>query len=222
MAANHSHQPSQSMSEMNAADMASLDTFKLVAETQKQVAQVTGHALEMVKQYYKKPEELAACIEKQGTPVYVVRKGFIIHWLLFFLGFEPGFIPATVQKRYQFLLRFLEKKSGCTFENGLFIMTKPLFTVGFIAHQLHHWIAFCSGLPGYAEKDQALYRNFWEKKHGVITTADAEQMSADEIIRLKNAINRDLEAMKFMKQLINELFAPANQAGSLSKGTATA
>lgn len=199
-----------------------MDTFKLVAETQRQVAEVTHHALEQVKQHYKKPEDLAANIESQGTPVYVLRWGIFGAMVLMFLGFEPGFIMPTGDKRYARLIRFLTymaDKPGCTFQHGAFVLTPKLFTVGYLAHQLHHWLGYRSGLPGYEAQDQALYRRFWEQNHGVVGP-EVEHMSVDDIIRLKNAINRDMEALQFMQQLVQEIFVPANQ--SLSNGNANA
>ncbi|MBY0404847.1 MAG: hypothetical protein K2X66_13180, partial [Cyanobacteria bacterium] len=182
-----------------------------------------------VKEHYKPPAELAACIESQGTPVYVLPKGHPIHVLMSLMGFEPGFIPPNGSKQFKTLvtcLKFLCPKGGITKDilciKGFFLLTRPVFTVGYIAHQLHHWLAYSSGLPGYGEMDQSLYKTFWEKHHGVITQRDAEKMDVDEIIRLKNAINRDMEALKFMKNLMQELFTPASQGHNLANGTARA
>jgi hypothetical protein len=209
----------------NPSQRSPLDSFRMVAETQKQVAEATDRALELVKQHYKKPEDLAACIEKEGTPVYIIAGPFLTKLVLFVLGFEPGFIPPGNSRRHRWLYQLLDQvqaKPGCHREHGVFVMTRSVFTVGFLAHQLHHWMACRAGLPGYGETEQGLYKKFWEQDHGIVTPKRAEQMSAEEIIQLRNAIHRDMEALRFMQQLVQELFAPANQAANLSQGNATA
>lgn len=201
-----------------------LDSFRRVAETQRQVAEVSRQALEQVKLTYKRPEDLAAGIESKGTPVYVLHFSFWVLLALKVLGYEPGFIPPTNSPRYARLTRFLQwvqPQHNGDIRYGVFVVPRSLFSVGFLAHQLHHWIAYTSGLPGYGETDQALYRTFWERHRGVVGP-EVETMTTDEIIRLKNAINRDMEALKFMQQLMQEIFVPAKQAGNLTNGTTSA
>lgn len=201
-----------------------MDSFRLVAETQRQVALVTEQAKQAVKQCYKSPEELAAWIERHGTPVFVMKMGLLGSFLLFILGFEPGFIPASRSKRFQILERLLSfqcPKEQASFRKGVFVLTQPLFTVGFMVHQFHHWLAAQSGLPGYDDQAQSLYRKFWDQQGGVIGQ-EVETMTVDEIIGLKSAINRDLEALQFIRQIINEILNPAQQSNHLANGNASA
>jgi hypothetical protein len=202
-----------------------MDSFKLVAAPERKLALIQGRAKAAVKQHYKSVQDLARSIEAQGTPVHLLGGGLAGKLVLFLLGYEPGFIPRVNSKRYRLLLKVLQTldpKPDCTDWYGLFVLTKPLFTVGFLSHQLHHWQAFRAGMAGYDVKDQAIYRQFWEKHNGILTEQTVERMSVEEIVRLKNAINRDMEALKFVREVTLEIFNPATQAGKLADGSASA
>lgn len=210
-----------------------VDTFKLVAETHKQVSAVAASARDAIKAHYTNPELLADFIQRHQTPVYVFHGNLLHSFCLWMLGFEPGFIPPQSGLRYQLLQRFLGmqtqfhlkgsqvRPSSCHFNHGVFVLTRPLFTVGFISHQLHHWLAFRSGMKGYSDRSQQLYRQFWTRNQGRIGQ-EAYKMKAEDIRALKAAINRDLEALQFLKEIADEILIPAKQARRISKGKASA
>jgi hypothetical protein len=209
-----------------------MDTFKLVAETRRQAEDVTEKAKVAVKAHYKNPDDLAAFIEKQGTPVYVISglKGFLVRFMVFALGYEPGFIAPPVTdplsaKRYNSLKKILaaydETKNDFSFDKGVFVLPKALYTVGYIAHQLHHWLAFLAGLPGYSTKEQEEFRRFMVERKGQLGP-EVERMTLDQLAGLRNAIHREIEALKFIKSVTEEIFRPARQARNLSNGAANA
>lgn len=205
------------------------DTFRLVAETRKQANHIAESARDAVKSFYRDPQQLAAFIERHHTPVYVIERGLPV-LILSLLGFEPGFIAPSDQKRYHWLQTLLngqgaihlgQARPGCHFEHGVFVLTRPLYTVGFLSHQLHHWLAFRSGMHGYSKRAQELYKRFWSKNNGLIGD-EIYDMSAEDILALKEAINRDMEALNFLKDIASEVLIPAKQAQRLSHGTASA
>ncbi|MBX2861452.1 MAG: hypothetical protein KTR14_09455 [Vampirovibrio sp.] len=199
------------------------DTFRLIAQTRRQVAHATEQATAAVRSFYKNPEDLATFIERHGTPVIYLP----VHWIpllsLKLLGFELGYIPVPTEPhlrhRFDTLCRLFDieaSKPNCTLSHGVFIVTKPLFNIGFMAYQLHHWFACRNGMTGYESKDLKRYRHFWEKKQGIIGP-EVMRMTEAEVRSLKNAINRDLEALKFLRQITEEIFVPANQANALAQ-----
>jgi len=207
------------------------DTFKMVADVQKQIADVTGEARDAVKKFYREPGDLAAFIERQGTPVYVLKRGcagFFGSLALMALGYEPGFIPCqqTSQEGRRFntlvrLLGLLEQKPYGSFDRGVFVVTSQLFTVGFLSHQLHHWLSCKSGMNGYNDEAQQLYKKFWVVHHGKVGR-EVYKMTANEITMLRAAINRDMEALKFVREVASEILVPAKQAERLQSGSASA
>ncbi|MDX2084333.1 MAG: hypothetical protein SFZ03_02970 [Candidatus Melainabacteria bacterium] len=203
-----------------------MDCFKRVAENRQHVQGVADKAKLIVRFNHRQAEQLRQVIESQGTPVYVVSMGTkLLLTALASLGFQAGFIPPGQGKKYDLLvtlLKMVEQRPHCSFDNGVFVLTDPLFTVGFMAHQLHHWLSFRSGLPGYGDLEQKLYRVFWEKHGGAMEPETLEQMSEDQLMSLKHAINRDLEALQFIRQVTAEIFAPAQQSANLFAGGAFA
>ncbi len=209
-----------------------VDTFRLVAETRQQAEQIANSARCAVRAFYRNPADLATFIERLNTPVYVVHNALLSNFVLWLLGFEPGFIPPVSGKRYQWLQQFLKfqanlsshlkgyqgDKTNCRFDHGVFVLTRPLFTVGFLSHQLHHWLAFRSGMRGYSERSQTLYKKFWNEQQGLLG-AEVYDMSVEDMQALKAAINRDLEALLFLKNIANEILIPAKQAKRMPFGT---
>jgi len=211
-----------------------LDSVNLVAATRKQVDKVTSQAEKAIKAHYQDPFKLVTFIQEKGTPVYVLPAGlrsFILRLAIFALGVELGFVPPPEndhrfgQQRYHLLQKLLIKgygpKPGLTFNHGVFILPTRLFNVGFIAHQLHHWLACMAGLPGYGEDAQAEYKKFMTRYGGVVGP-DHDSMSEEEIVNLRNAIHREIEALAFLKNVTEELFRPLRQARNIHSGTANA
>jgi hypothetical protein len=210
-----------------------IDTFRLVAETHRQAQEIAESAKATVRQFYREPKQLAVFIERHQTPVYVLVNPFVANFCLWFLGFEPGFIPPSSSKSYQRLTALLKStllrpflgrqsdKYHCHFEHGVFVVPPNLFTVGYLSHQLHHWLAFRSGMQGYNERAQKLYKRFWNDQNGELGSEVAE-MSAEDAIALKAAINRDLEALKFLQDVASEILIPAKQAKRFAQGKTSA
>lgn len=210
-----------------------IDTFRLVAETHRQAQAIAESAKATVRQFYREPKQLAVFIERHQTPVYVLKNTLFANICMAILGVEPGFIPPTSKKSYQRLVglltsRFMQpllgrqsNKPHCHFEHGVFVVTPALFTVGFLSHQLHHWLAFRSGMQGYNERAQTLYKKFWNEQNGELG-AEVAEMSMDDMIALKAAINRDLEALKFLQDVAQDILIPAKQAKRFAEGSASA
>ncbi|HEY9746225.1 MAG TPA: hypothetical protein V6C99_08420 [Oculatellaceae cyanobacterium] len=210
-----------------------IDTFRLVAETRRQAEEIAETAKVTVRQFYRDPRQLAVFIERHGTPVYLLKHTLVAHFTLWLLGFEPGFIPPGIGKRYR-LLQFVltapwlapllgrqSAKHHCHLRHGIFVVTPSLFTVGYLSHQLHHWLAFRSGMQGYNDRAQELYKKFWNEGNGEITPEMLE-MDTEDILALKAAINRDLEALQFLQQVASEILIPAKQAKKMAQGGTSA
>lgn len=209
------------------------DSFKLVVEAHRQSTEVAESAKDAVKTFYKDVEDLALFIERHQTPVYVLG-GLLPQLVLWLLGFQPGFVPPVDNKRYERLKQFLtwyeqvfcrrprlKEKLPCDFRYGVFVLDRALFSVGFLSHQLHHWLAYRSGMAGYCERAQKLYRRFWNEGGGVIGD-EVYEMSVEDLLALKAAINRDLEALMFLREVVREILVPARQSARLAQGKASA
>ncbi len=213
------------------------DSFRLVAEQRKQVQAFEAVAREAIQAFYTDPQLLAAFIERHETPVYVLRGGLIVQFILWLMGLETGFIPQVAPKQCNALRRFLtlwdclrlnrrhhqtrNRRGHSDWPHGLFILTRPLFTTGFLSHQLHHWLAYRAGLEGYSDRSRRLYKQFWGQQRGVLGSA-LYTMDLDDVLALKAAVRRDLEALRFLRAISEEVLIPAKQAKHISDGNASA
>jgi hypothetical protein len=200
-----------------------------VSDTYRQAEAVMETASEAIKKAYSDPARLAEFIEGLQTPVYVLRLGVFSRIVLWALGFEPGFIPPSESGRYKLLQGILRLQSRwpgirpaaapdtpTAFRHGVFVLFPALFSMSFLSYQLHHWLACRSGLHGYDGRAQALYRKFWNDQHGHLLSADVETMSEEDILALKAAINRDLEALCFLRRMMQDVIIPATQGQRFS------
>jgi len=210
------------------------DTFNFISETRKQVTEVATVARDAIKAHCTEPAQLANFIESHQTPVFVLNHALLGNMALFSLGFEIGFIPPAEGRRYKMLKQLLltqAKRLGPhpagdfaldnDLPHGVIVLTTPLCTLGYMSHQLHHWLAFRSGMQGYCDRAQKLYKQFWQKQKGQLGQ-EVYKMSTEDILALKAAINRDMEALQFLRSITDEVFIPAQQARRLSNGSTSA
>lgn len=204
------------------------DSFKLVAETRQQLVQVAESAREAIQSFYNEPQQLAAFIQSQGTPVYLLPGGPLPELLLKILGFQPGFLLPDQTRAFTWLTlllrgydRLRQRPPQSDFSGGVLVLSQRLCTMPFLSHQLHHWLAFRSGMTGYCLRARRLYKRFWDEHQGRVGQ-EAYKMGVEDILALKAAIARDLEALQFLKNIANEVLIPAKQAKRLNQGSASA
>lgn len=177
-------------------------TLTFSAETQKICEKVDEQVRNIVVPYINQPEKLLDFVSEQGTLVY--RFAFaekILNLVKEELGFIAplGGIKALV---LNFLIGLFSEKKICFSFN-----TKPMFVLKsndlnmyFLLHQFHKWYAYKSGLAGFDEKSQELF------KRNLSPTND-EQMKnlpVESILALKEAIARDAAAAEFVINLSKE------------------
>jgi hypothetical protein len=192
-----------------------IDTFRKVARLRQRTDAVASSATSVVKAFYRNPDDLIAFIERQGTPVFLLHNNLLSKLVLALLGFEAGFIAPRATRQYRWakaLLYRLQPQTPWVDEStGFFVLTHNLKSVGFLAHQLHHWMAFNGGLPGYEANALSAYRKFWSDQKGLVGP-EVYRMSLEQIQSLRDAINRDMEALRFIRQVTEEVLAPSNQS----------
>ena len=78
-----------------------------------------------------------------------------------------------------------------------------------------------NGMNGYDDDSQELYRQFWTKHKGLVTKGLLD-MDVNDLMKLRTAINRDLEALTFLREVVYEIITPANQSNAMRQGKARA
>jgi len=82
----------------------------------------------------------------------------------------------------------------------MFVLRDLPLNIYFMAHQFHKWYGYKMKLPGFEEVAQKNFKRIWEfeNSHNVST------LRYEEIIALKEAIARDVEAIDFVLNLARE------------------
>lgn len=168
----------------------------LNSKTEQNKKKLNDEVKEIVKKNLKTPNALLAYIEENNTKVYRVpyaRK------LLILTGEQEGFITPTIGINALVLNLVLNHKFA--------LKTEPMFVLGTgqiniynMAHQFHKWYGYKMGLPGFDEAAQEKFKKIFDYE----VDANVELLSYEEILSLKEAIHRDIEAIDFVIKLAKE------------------
>ena len=183
------------------------DTLKLLGSNKKNLDEVNKEAGNILKQHFNDINGLFKFIEMRGTKVIRCKNADLVA-LLF--GEAAGFItPISGLKGKMLLicLKFIGAWTDPIYEKtpSLFIFGDKEPPIGYMVHQIHHWISFNKGLPGYSEETMNNFKRIFDPS---FSYDDVQKMSKEEILELREAIRRDKEALEFVKQMAQELLNP--------------
>jgi hypothetical protein len=185
------------------------ETLVLNAKSKKKSEETTNMAKDILKKYIKEPEKLFQFIESKGTNVVILANADKI---LTFINEEEGFITPLKGFKALFLSIminiFSSRKIPLGFKTPeMFIMRNMNLNIYSLAHQFHHWLAFKKKLPGYEQETMHIFKNIWQLDKN---QSEIHNLSINTILSLKDAIERDREAIDFVKSFARE------QEGSLT------
>jgi hypothetical protein len=168
----------------------------------------------VIRQFQCQPEAILAWLNKQGVPVLLLDTGSVaLSAALNALGYQPGFIPPTDAKAFFVLTQaagLLGQSRELAKRNGLIVLTPQLNKIGFLSHQLFHWMAYKASLPGYDDEAQRLYRQYFDR-NTMETLPQAFDLSVEKIAKLRHAVRREIDALSFVRQLSQQVLTPAQQ-----------
>lgn len=205
---------SNSTSKTAYCDGASLE---LKCKTNTQKDKVKNNIEQIVKKYNNDPEELIKFIEKSGTKVY--RTPFYAK-IAKFIGCEDGFINELIGFKafcLSFALAIFCKGTKPMFK------TKPMFLISNstpeqhkFLQQFYKWYSMKFNLPGFDEKSQENFQKFLYDDD-----AQIKNLSIEEIIGLKEAIARDVEAINFVVELTKTTVSSKSAMKKITTGGAS-
>lgn len=171
----------------------STETLKLTSQTEKNKSRLDLAVKEIVKKNIKTPHKLLEYIKKSGTPVYKIKNADTI---LNSIGEEEGFI--TPHKGFKAFYLNLILNGEISFKTKpMFVLRDLPLNIYSMAHQFHKWYGYKMGLPGFDEDTQLKFKKIWKYAN----KSEAERLSLNEILSLKEAIERDVEAIDFVINL---------------------
>jgi len=191
--------------------------LEINAKSKQKVQKVSEIARNILKKHIKDPDKILKFIESSGT--YVIKANHIEKVLLL-IGEDEGFIRPLKGFKALFLSIMINILSKTKIPVGfktpaMFVMRDMPVNLFSFAHQFHHWLAFNQKLPGYEEKTMENFKNIWR----LDTDPDMiKNLSLEDIISLRNAIARDVEAIDFVKAFAQEQIGAKNSLDKIKEG----
>jgi len=144
------------------------------------------------------PDKVFEFIEKKGTKVHKIP---FAHKILKLIGLEEGLVAKLNGIKALYLTSVLAVLGK---ENKISLTTKPMFVMRdlplnsyYTIQQFHKWYATKLDMPGFDAKSQEHFQKYLDN----INDESIKSLSMEEIIGLKEAIARDVEAINFVISL---------------------
>ena len=163
-------------------------TMTLNADTEKNKELVKKNVSEIVDACNNDSDKLLSYIESKGTKIYRIDNA---DRLLGVIKEEEGLI--TQLEGLKAIYINIITKSGISLKSKpMFVMRNGEIDPYYMAHQFYKWYALNMGLPGFDFMSQEIFKIYLNSDGAILSN-----LNLDEMVGLKEAINRDQEATDF-------------------------
>lgn len=193
-------------------------SLELTSKTEKNKDKLCSDVNLILKKYENNPDKLLAFIRRSGTKVYKLK---FADKVLGLIKFEEGFVSSAVGLKALYLNIIIPILSGEKIKLSLktepmFIMRKLPLDKYYMIQQFHKWYAMKLKLPGFDAKSQNNFQKFLNSND-----EDIKNLSVQEILGLKEAIARDVEAINFIVDLAKNTAGSKNALKKMTAGGAS-
>ena len=150
----------------------------------------------IVKKNINTPEKLLEYVEKSGTRVIKIPYADKI---LSYVGEQEGFITPKSGFEALYLNIVLNKKIAFKTPE-MFVLRDLPVNIYVMSHQFHKWYSYKMELPGYDYATQENFKRIFEFSD----PKKVQQLSYSEVMSLKEALRRDVDAIEFVLELSKE------------------
>ena len=148
----------------------------------------------IIQNYLKEPIKFFEYIKGAKTQIHILKHA---KKLLSFIDENEGFIyPKTGFKAF-YLNLILNKKIGFKTPE-MFVLSSYNINVYAFIYQFYNWYCYKMKLNGFESDTQDKFKHVFE----FCETPKINTLSYEEIIALKTAIRRDIEAIEFVKNIV--------------------
>lgn len=192
-------------------------SLELTAKTDKNKTKLKNNVSVILKKYENNPQKLLEFIQRSGTKVYKIP---FANKILGLIGYEEGFIIAEGLKGLYVnivvpLLAGEKIKLSLEAEPIFVLRNLPLDSY-YMIQQFHKWYAMKLNLPGFDSESQNNFQKFLNSND-----EDIKSLSVEEILGLKEAIARDVEAINFIVDLAKSTDGSKNALKKITAGGAS-
>lgn len=173
-------------------------SLELTSKTEKAKQKLENDVKVILSKYSNNPEKILDFVQRSGTNVHKIKHADKI---LKLIGVETGLIGKTKGIKALclniILSVFTNEKVKLSFKTEPMFIIKTSMPDNYTTiQQFHKWYAMKLNLPGFDSESQDNLNKFL-----LNDKASVKNLSVDEILGLKDAIARDVEAINFVVNL---------------------
>lgn len=188
-------------------------SLNLTAKTEENKQKLESNVKTILKNFENMPEKMLLYIERNGTPVIRHKNAGKI---LDIVREEQGYIRELRGLKAFLLNLLLYKKLGFK-TSPIFLLEEGELDKYAMIHQFYKWYAMKFNMPGFDSRAQENFRKFVDEK----SYLNLDNLNVDEIIALKEAIARDVDAINFVENIAKQGEASQKALKKLTDGGAS-
>lgn len=174
-------------------------SLEISSQTKNNKIKLDNSVKTLLKKYDNNPEKLLDFVRKSGTNVYRIP---FADKILSLIGYEEGFMSSMDGFKALYLniaVHFLsrEKINFSLHIEPMFVLRNMPLDTYCMVQQFYKWYAMKLNLPGFDTQSQKNFQKFLAPSQD----ENIKELSIEEILGLKEAIARDVEAINFIVDL---------------------
>ena len=164
----------------------------------------------LIEKHINNPNKLFDYIKGAKTPIYEIKNAKSI---LDKIGELEGFILPKKGIKALYLNLILNKKIGFK-TSEMFVMSSYNVNLYAFLYQFYNWYCYKTKLSGYEDDIQEQFKHVFE----ICETSKIDELSYEEILNLKSAIKRDIEAIDFVKKITQKITLSKKNLNKIKQG----
>lgn len=164
----------------------------------------------LIEKYINDPNKLFDYIKGAKTPIYKIKNAKKI---LEKIGEFEGFILPKKGLKALYLNLILNKKISFK-TSEMFVISSYNVNLYAFLYQFYNWYCYKMKLSGYEDDVQEQFKHVFE----ICETSKINELSYDEILNLKSAIKRDIEAIDFVKKITQKIILSKRNLEKIKQG----
>lgn len=164
----------------------------------------------IIEKYIDEPEKFFNFIKGAKTPIHKVK---FANKILSYINEQEGFILPQKGFKAFYLNLILNKKIAFKTSEMFVLRNGELNTYAFI-YQFYNWYGYKMKLSGYEDETQKMFKNVFK----ICETDAIDDLGYEEIINLKSAIQRDIEAINFVKKTVQKFSMAKKNLNKIKQG----
>lgn len=164
----------------------------------------------IIEKYINQPEKFFDFIKGAKTPIYKIKNAPKI---LARINEQEGFILPKKGIKALYLNLILNKKINFKTTEMFVLRNGELNTYAFL-YQFYNWYCYKMRLSGFEDDTQENFKNVFE----ICETDKINLLTYEEILNLKSAIKRDIEAIDFVKKMAQKFSMSKKSLEKIKQG----